>query len=122
MCNKEYFEDLGDFKQFEDLTSAESMRIDEVLVRIDYASETDTRVTPAELDNYLERGRKKEPDRQLMWIKLDIEGDEVAIHYGYAPEKFDRIRRITGYLVGTLDRFNDAKRAEESERVKHALN
>lgn len=33
--------------------------------------------------------------------------------------KFDRIRRITGYLVGTLDRFNDAKKAEEKERVKH---
>ncbi|MEG1604817.1 MAG: anaerobic ribonucleoside triphosphate reductase [Clostridia bacterium] len=35
--------------------------------------------------------------------------------------KFERIRRITGYLVGTLDRFNNAKRAEESERVKHQL-
>ena len=34
--------------------------------------------------------------------------------------KFQRIRRITGYLVGTLDRFNDAKRAEERDRVKHA--
>ncbi len=34
---------------------------------------------------------------------------------------FERIRRITGYLVGTLDRFNDAKRAEESERVKHQI-
>ena len=32
---------------------------------------------------------------------------------------FERIRRITGYLVGTLDRFNDAKRAEERDRVKH---
>ncbi len=32
---------------------------------------------------------------------------------------FERIRRITGYLVGTVDRFNDAKRAEESQRVKH---
>lgn len=32
---------------------------------------------------------------------------------------FERIRRITGYLVGTLDRFNNAKRAEESDRVKH---
>ena len=31
----------------------------------------------------------------------------------------ERIRRITGYLVGTLDRFNDAKRTEERERVKH---
>ena len=34
---------------------------------------------------------------------------------------FERIRRITGYLVGNLDRFNNAKRAEESERVKHTI-
>lgn len=34
---------------------------------------------------------------------------------------FERIRRITGYLVGTVDRFNNAKRAEESERVKHSV-
>lgn len=33
--------------------------------------------------------------------------------------KFERIRRITGYLVGTLDRFNDAKYAEVRDRVKH---
>ena len=33
--------------------------------------------------------------------------------------KFERIRRITGYLVGTTDRFNNAKRAEERDRVKH---
>ena len=35
---------------------------------------------------------------------------------------FDRIRRITVYLVGTTDRWNNAKRAEESDRVKHTLN
>ena len=34
---------------------------------------------------------------------------------------FERIRRITGYLVGTTDRFNNAKRAEEQDRVKHSL-
>lgn len=34
---------------------------------------------------------------------------------------FERIRRITGYLVGTLDRFNNAKRAEVEDRVKHSL-
>lgn len=33
--------------------------------------------------------------------------------------KFERIRRITGYLVGTLDRWNNAKQAEERDRVKH---
>ena len=32
---------------------------------------------------------------------------------------FERIRRITGYLVGTVDRFNNGKRAEERDRVKH---
>ena len=35
---------------------------------------------------------------------------------------FERIRRITGYLVGTVDRFNDAKRAEVEDRVKHSAN
>jgi ribonucleoside-triphosphate reductase len=34
---------------------------------------------------------------------------------------FDRIRRITGYLVGTLERFNNAKRAEVEDRVKHGI-
>ena len=35
--------------------------------------------------------------------------------------KFERIRRITGYLVGTLDRFNDGKTAEVKDRVKHRI-
>lgn len=34
---------------------------------------------------------------------------------------FERIRRITGYLVGTTDRFNNAKRAEVKDRVKHGV-
>ncbi|HIS06879.1 ribonucleoside-triphosphate reductase [Lachnoclostridium sp. An196] len=47
----------------------------------------------------------------------------VIAENGMAGEnvKFDRIRRITGYLVGTTDRFNNAKRAEERDRVKHTL-
>ena len=36
-------------------------------------------------------------------------------------QPFERIRRITGYLVGTLDRFNNAKRKEEADRVKHSI-
>lgn len=35
--------------------------------------------------------------------------------------KFERIRRITGYLVGTLDRFNDGKTAEVKDRLKHTF-
>ena len=34
---------------------------------------------------------------------------------------FERIRRITGYLVGTMDKWNDAKKSEECARVKHQL-
>lgn len=40
---------------------------------------------------------------------------------GENGQGFERIRRITGYLVGALDRFNDAKRAEVEDRVKHAV-
>lgn len=44
-------------------------------------------------------------------------------HAEYFEEgKFERLRRITGYLVGTLDRWNDAKKAEEKARVKHSVN
>ena len=35
--------------------------------------------------------------------------------------RFERIRRITGYLVGTMDKWNNAKRAEERDRVKHGV-
>ena len=42
-------------------------------------------------------------------------------HEGDEHGNFERIRRITGYLVGTLDRFNNAKAAEERDRVKHGL-
>ena len=43
-------------------------------------------------------------------------------HYFGDDNKFERLRRITGYLVGTLDRWNDAKKAEEHARVKHSVN
>ena len=45
-----------------------------------------------------------------------VSKDEILIGQGV---KFERIRRITGYLVGTLNRWNNAKRAEERDRVKH---
>ena len=52
-------------------------------------------------------------------IKAKVDGHYVELWY-YDKIPFERIRRITGYLVGTLDRFNDAKRAEVEDRVKHA--
>ena len=56
---------------------------------------------------------KKERRRK----KIKVEEKEVkTIGEGVG---FERIRRITGYLVGTVDRFNNGKRAEEHDRVKH---
>ena len=52
-------------------------------------------------------------------VKAKVDGHYVELWY-YDKVPFERIRRITGYLVGTLDRFNDAKRAEVEDRVKHA--
>ena len=45
-------------------------------------------------------------------------GDDKMIGVGVG---FDRTRRITGYLVGSVERFNNAKRAEERDRVKHGM-
>ena len=44
---------------------------------------------------------------------------EVTIDFEPAP--FERIRRITGYLVGSMDHWNNAKAAEEADRVKHSV-
>ena len=54
-----------------------------------------------------------------IYLARDRAGD-IRVDYVTARRKFERIRRITGYLVGTIDRWNNAKKAEERERVKHA--
>lgn len=54
-------------------------------------------------------------------IDVNIDGEYVDLAYHFETVPFQRIRRITGYLVGTLDRFNNAKAAEEHDRVKHGI-
>lgn len=55
-------------------------------------------------------------ENSLIDPRLPITGEGAIIGEGV---KFERIRRITGYLVGTVDRFNNAKQAELRDRVKH---
>ena len=74
-----------------------------------------------EIDAYVGHLRDKYPGRQFSSIEMAVDGDYVNLSWELAPAPFERIRRITGYLVGTLDRFNDAKRAEERDRVKHGV-
>ena len=72
-----------------------------------------------EMNEYIDRGLKKY-GRALESVTITIISDEEGeIEYHLSNRPFERIRRITGYLVGTLDRWNDAKRAEEHDRVKH---
>ena len=52
------------------------------------------------------------------FVEVIIAGDFIDIKT-YRRSSFKRIRRITGYLVGDLSRFNDAKLSEVNERVKH---
>lgn len=54
-------------------------------------------------------------------VELCADG-KVDVHYFADGQKFERIRRITGYLTGDLKTWNDAKKAEESQRVKHGVN
>ena len=74
-----------------------------------------------EIDAYINRALKNNPNRHLSAVDINIDGDFVDLTYHWEPIPFERIRRITGYLVGTLDRFNNGKRAEEADRVKHGI-
>lgn len=75
-----------------------------------------------EIDKYIEHFKETNPDKEFKSFEFTIDGDYVDVTYTYDMVPFERIRRITGYLVGTIDRFNDAKRAEVEDRVKHGLN
>ena len=74
-----------------------------------------------EIDAYIERARTLYPDKLISEMNITVDGDFVDVEYHYESVPFQRIRRITGYLVGTLDRFNNAKMSEVSDRVKHGL-
>ena len=72
-----------------------------------------------EQEAYLRFARQKYPDRAIRSMQIDLDGDYVNLSYEFEDVSFQRIRRITGYLVGDLDRFNNAKRSEVEERVVH---
>ena len=74
-----------------------------------------------EIEGYIERGRRKRPEAMLTSLSTNVDGDYVELSYTNNEVPFERIRRITGYLVGDMNRFNNAKRAEVAERVKHEV-
>jgi hypothetical protein len=66
--------------------------------------------------NYLE----EKYHRKLESVDIHLDGEFADLNYQFAEVPFERIRRITGYLVGTMDHWNDAKTAEEADRIKHS--
>lgn len=64
---------------------------------------------------------EKVRNRSVRKAEFRDNGDGTSTQrFWFHPVSFERIRRITGYLVGDLNRFNDAKRSEVMDRVKHA--
>ena len=79
------------------------------------------KISEKEKQAYVDHILKKNPGRTLKSLTIEVDGDYASLYYNLEPVPFDRIRRITGYLVGTMDRWNDAKQAEERDRVKHGV-
>lgn len=72
-----------------------------------------------ELDAYVARANSRYPIGTVQALDIHLDGDYVDLQYHLAPKPFSRIRRITGYLVGDMSHWNNAKAAEERDRVKH---
>ena len=65
--------------------------------------------------------KEANPDKEFKSFEFKVDGEYVDVNYTYDMVPFERIRRITGYLVGTIDRFNDAKAQEVRDRTKNGL-
>lgn len=77
-------------------------------------------ISQEEINEYVKYVQEKNPEKEIAELNINVNGDFVDLGYTFENDvPFERIRRITGYLVGTLDRFNDGKKAEEKDRVKH---
>lgn len=83
---------------------------------------TNGELDPKEIEAYISHGKTQYPAREITGMQVTIDGEFVDLQYEFKEvEPFERIRRITGYLVGTTSRWNNAKRAEEHDRVKHSV-
>ena len=76
-------------------------------------------ISAKELQAYKNYVEKQYAGERIELLEIIIDGDEVELNIRFATIAFERIRRITGYLVGDLSRFNDAKLSEVHDRVKH---
>lgn len=78
-------------------------------------------ISEAERKEYEKYVREKYKDQDIELLKIKIDGENVDLETHMKSKGFERVRRITGYLVGTLERFNDGKKAEVKDRVPHGV-
>lgn len=79
-----------------------------------------TPISEREIENYRELARSKFPHNEIEEIKITVDEDFADIDYVLNSPRFQRVRRITGYL-SNLSRFNNAKRAEVSDRLQNGI-
>lgn len=75
-------------------------------------------ISDEEKEAYVKYVKDKNPKDEIDSLTIEVDGDFVNLTYHKQPVPFSRIRRITGYLTN-MNRANDAKRSEISDRVKH---
>ena len=79
----------------------------------------ETNTTEQETQAYIEYLENKY-GKKIEELKVAVDGEYVNLDFKFEAQPFERIRRITGYLVGSMEHWNSAKTAEEHDRVKHS--
>ena len=79
----------------------------------------ETNTTEQETQAYVEYLENKY-GKKIEKLKVVVDGEYVNLDFKFEAQPFERIRRITGYLVGSMEHWNGAKTAEEHDRVKHS--
>ena len=77
--------------------------VDGVDVDVKYKCDSPA-ITDDEIRAYIKRGNLNNPNSVVRGLFLELDNDDIEITYDLEPVNFERIRRITGYLVGTMDR------------------
>ncbi|XVG95830.1 anaerobic ribonucleoside-triphosphate reductase [Eubacteriales bacterium KG125] len=78
------------------------------------------KLTKEEKQKYIDWVKSKAKGEEIKDITLAFDDDYVNVHWTTETKRpFERIRRITGYLVGDMNKWNNAKTAEEKARTKH---
>lgn len=101
---------------WKEVTLMQLVRLDGIRIEV-YNAE----LTEEEIRQYISRARLARPSGKLIRMTLVVDGEDVEITSEYEAVPFERIRRITGYLVGRLTRANSAKSAEIADRTANDI-